>query len=1782
MSSTQASPISSKMQDSNYNFVAPSSTCHAQEDLLFFDTFSHSVGDKFNFDLVQFPSPVIIDLIKIVPLGQPIEANIPGNVRLGATNPSNCEVEFFINDLTKQDAHTMTDLGKLNCSEKKTDFSPPIQIQTDGLLLRGSYRTLTLAIFGQIASYEDKIEEPEQPVMSAASPPAQTPASPVMSEHDLRCVMRPIEPMVEPKDDDDQINQYEDESMCCRGPELIRAESPIDQNEPIGEPTMDMIESNASASTKDRVNPEDLSGSEMGVPSTVLTPNDKRLDYMEHSNCTVTDNAQSDRRSTKDEFDRQSITYSASKNTDQKDEDFSDDDEFREWEFNPETYRPNPLIYLANPSLTLQERNLMVIKKTQLHSQETTMRDIAKVEDAFTEATNSDDWVPLVEELTNDIANMSLCQTIDHPRMLNFLVNIIIQGLDLDAARAQKQTGYKVRHLKAGIKLAALLFHCGKAAVQAMLNASIPRRLLELYEGDQMSLPVRLLILRCLSAACDNIEGIEHMTSVGHVWSNTQFTYNKVSACEYARSTAPCEEPSMFESKSSSLIPPKLETEHADESQEPAPEVIKTEANAQEQALKLEDDKPLTCYQHLVLILISQPETRVRVAIGNLIKKIRLYENLSELTSYTIDILDNNDDCASDGCESEADKLVQIAKAHSNIIPLLQDVVNLTSDKCAQISQPIRRLPVRIQFQSKINRNDAHFAVYKWVVHFKILEFIDILLKSSSVQIETFDSTSSSTIERSVKIRTLCVAFIQQILELPSGTQLFLSSECHELAANILKSLAERRPIKRTNHLRLSDGIEDCLSATLRREEYLSISSCRDLSLRLAYSFKVLNCIDELFQFHRDLVNTRSSGSSIICEPEKVLHQLYILSDHPYGLAAILKHFSCIGNLDSLLRFLDMPDYHKQLEFVKETTIDYALELIGSFLRLNENVLSISDEYLVTILELCKTKEKNLSVRIKSLLPWMTPFDTNQAIPFITYSDESFKQLIRVIRKSIPDCSIPFAKDLDFELPPHMITAVRILRQLCIPPQVETYLQTIFDPHSMHKVITCQNNKGTSFMAITETMPYNQFSHPNQAWNLIVNQSSRLTASIEDSTGEQLSQISSTFKLYQPYNEDICGELKFHYGIMQVYEQDGLRRLLNTLRELVGNYPRPVYQSAALCGFRGRIVLSHIHSVVILLHSIVCHLIDARGSEFKDTSVISVILETYSLLCFVPKPSNQQEKRDQTDKNLALGEPVFKDIRELQRSTTMKSDNYQVAQQTKKLIISILMSYTQMCLSVSESEEKVISKSLWTKVLREIVDFTLSAPIFFQHGLDVLTKLLPSPLPCASIMDSIDQEQLFKNINHRKLWSAHLHPLHQQLERLISIFAISYHREIRSLLYYLCNQLCDLSSNTACMVVKSLMDAVVDFASKMSKDISAPGYNHNASPGDGPNKDPNASGVQKQQQRSGSVSDSKAQIASSTDAINNYGVKAVFNMISTLITNQAFETALTNNLHGFAKKDEKQLLQLLGILNKVGLLDAVDTSVDEQATFSNTGSSSVMSTCINQVIAKIKSNNEAINQVGVGLQEGSLTPSPSPPDELTRINLLELARTTPDRFNLAAGLKKTYRLKVLLDMDARTHRAKDPPASNRFTEPFKGSHADASASHKVYSVPARASRGRSSRPDAFRSRPQNTSRPPSIHVDDFVGLYGDNGTPYGLVGAANKLNSASSSLVLDSYGRLPKPPAGPIGSSSRAMPPVVEMSPTSERYYGGPRHGGPPPESMYRNSMSGGAGRANRRRSKHK
>lgn len=125
-------------------------------------------------DLVQFPQPVYITEVRIIPLGARVQADFPGGVRLGATNPSKFHIEFFVNDLAKG-ASTFERLGdfeynqnstiNLQCATCTDRTTGDRQIPTDGLVLRGLYTTITVAVYGSMA--KDAIAEPQ-----ISSPPA--------------------------------------------------------------------------------------------------------------------------------------------------------------------------------------------------------------------------------------------------------------------------------------------------------------------------------------------------------------------------------------------------------------------------------------------------------------------------------------------------------------------------------------------------------------------------------------------------------------------------------------------------------------------------------------------------------------------------------------------------------------------------------------------------------------------------------------------------------------------------------------------------------------------------------------------------------------------------------------------------------------------------------------------------------------------------------------------------------------------------------------------------------------------------------------------------------------------------------------------------------------------------------------------------------------------------------------------------------------------------------------------------------------------------------------------------------------------------------------------------------------------------------------------------------------------------------------------------------------------------------------------------------------------------
>lgn len=73
---------------------------------------------------------------------------------MGATNPAQFDLEFFVNDLSKSGASSFERLGTLQYHhDGRIHLEVNKKIPTDGLVLRGFYNAITLAVYGTLSKF---------------------------------------------------------------------------------------------------------------------------------------------------------------------------------------------------------------------------------------------------------------------------------------------------------------------------------------------------------------------------------------------------------------------------------------------------------------------------------------------------------------------------------------------------------------------------------------------------------------------------------------------------------------------------------------------------------------------------------------------------------------------------------------------------------------------------------------------------------------------------------------------------------------------------------------------------------------------------------------------------------------------------------------------------------------------------------------------------------------------------------------------------------------------------------------------------------------------------------------------------------------------------------------------------------------------------------------------------------------------------------------------------------------------------------------------------------------------------------------------------------------------------------------------------------------------------------------------------------------------------------------------------------------------------------------------
>lgn len=431
-------------------------------------------------DLVQFPKPVYISEVRIIPLGARVQADFPGGVRLGATNPSQFEIEFFVNDLSKPGASTFEFLGNL---EYKQNIHIQLecerkQIPTDGLVLRGWYTTITLAVYGTLTK---SLNNPQEVISSAAGSTACVSAHEESTETTTQV-------STEQQSEWYYENQHQTNSLeTCITATPPPPVQPIQVVEPSRTSTSDTGKTESVQWEEETSNAGEKTSKRPSSP-----PTESLISLSPESISAEEEEAEQQEAGEQETGEPFEPILS--------DEDIMTDDVPPAVEFECETSQIDEIYTLIPPDLLNLEKlsNLedVRVNRETLSKIKEILQSLAKSVSHFHNVSGQEKeiFVHNCETLCAILGPFDTNDDIDN------LTSIVNAGLDMELARAQPQPAYKVRHVKVGVRLAEALCRLSKGP-EILLKVEAPSKLLSLCMRENVALPVKLSALRALDAA---------------------------------------------------------------------------------------------------------------------------------------------------------------------------------------------------------------------------------------------------------------------------------------------------------------------------------------------------------------------------------------------------------------------------------------------------------------------------------------------------------------------------------------------------------------------------------------------------------------------------------------------------------------------------------------------------------------------------------------------------------------------------------------------------------------------------------------------------------------------------------------------------------------------------------------------------------------------------------------------------------------------------------------------------------------------------------------------------------------------------------------------------------------------------------------------------------------------------------------------------------------------------------------------------------------------------------
>ncbi|XP_064247813.1 protein virilizer homolog isoform X2 [Passer domesticus] len=956
----------------------------AATELLFLDTFKHqSAEQSTNIDVVRFPCVVYINEVRVIPPGVRAHTSLPDNRAYGETSPHSFQLDLFFNNVSKPSAPVFDRLGSLEYDENTSIiFRPNAKVNTDGLVLRGWYNCLTLAIYGSV----DRVitHERESP------PPPPPPPPPPQQQPGLKRNPKHVD-----GEKEDQFNGSPPRPQP-RGPRTPPGPPPPDDDEDEPMPVSVVGEKEDDVDHREDyfepISPDRTSIHQESQYSDDGEVEEDQPEEGEDDDDVDVEEEEDEDDDDDDDDDGHTVESIADEEEEEEEEDDEDEEEGEEEEegdgddgyeqissdedviadleretfkypsfdieYTPEdlasvppvTYEPfekelGPLLYFSCPYKTVFENEVAKIKDQDPEKENSGAVEgsvkLTELLELYQEERGAK-WVTALEEIPSLIVKELSYLLVKDTKQdyITQLVDWTLQALNLQVALKQP-IALNVRQLKAGTKLVSSLAECGTQGITALLQAGVINVLFELLFADHVSSSLKLNAFKALDSVISMTEGMEMFLRGGT------------------------------------------------------------------------DVHEKSGYQKLLELILLDQTVRVVTAGSAILQKCHFYEILSDIKKVVDQLAENTPPLPNhtepeqdqDGLERtnqeyendveapmDMDHLLESSNISEGemekLVSLLEEIFHLMETAPhTMIQPPVKSFPTMARITGPPERDDPYPVLFRYLHSHHFLECITLLL-----------SLPVTGAHPGV------LQAIRDILRFLAQSQkglLFFISE-HEATNLLVRALCQFSDPDQEEGLQSDGANEDTFA------------------LWLLHSTQTLQCISELFcHFQRCTASEETDHSDLL----GTLHNLYLITFNPVGRSAVAHVFSLEKNLQSLITLMEY--YSKEAlgdsKSKKSVAYNYACILVLLVVQSSSDVQML-EQHSAPLLKLCKADENN--TKLQELSKWLEPLKN------LRFEINCIPNLIEYIKQNIDSLMTPDGVGLP--------TALRVLCHIaCPPPMVE-------------------------------------------------------------------------------------------------------------------------------------------------------------------------------------------------------------------------------------------------------------------------------------------------------------------------------------------------------------------------------------------------------------------------------------------------------------------------------------------------------------------------------------------------------------------------------------------------------------------------------------------------------------------------------------------------------------------------------------------------------------------------